>query len=210
MNEEQQRLFDRGEIRVKDIYELRFAPGAEAIRDAVITVPAKNIRKDSTGSGPSVSKGNTQALSPDKQAQDIRSRNLPITAGMQLVQVIEMIIRNSSYIGDQAIVKRLEDTQKIEPNPKSNTRGMKWFNIVMTAEQLPQYDEERKDFAYRIIYTIVPYELQEFNSFYFPVPRFLGLHKRYPWWFTGQNTAVLDNQATINSLYNITMTCSVP
>lgn len=210
MNNDQQSKLDRKEIQARDFYELRFAPGAEAIRDAVITVPAKNIRKDFTGSGPAPSKGNTQALSPDKQATNTGSRNFAITAGQQLVQVIEMIIRNSSYIRDQAIVTRNEDTGRNENNPKANTRGMKWFNIVITAEQLPQYDVERKDFAYRIIYTIVPYELQEFNSLYFPVPRFLGLHKSYPWWFTGQNTAVLNYEAYFNSLYNITMTGSVP
>lgn len=210
MNNDQQRKLDRKEIQARDFYELRFAPGAEAIRDAVITVPAKNIRKDFTGSGPAPSKGNTQALSPDKQSTDTRSRNFAVTAGQQLVQVIELIIRNSSYIRDQAIVTRNEDTGRNENNPKANTRGMKWFNIVITTEQLPQYDEERKDFGYRIIYTIVPYELQEFNSYYFPVPRFLGLHKSYPWWFTGQNTAILNYEAYFNNLYNITMTGSVP
>ena len=57
-----------------------------------------------------------------------------------------------------------------------------------------------------IKYTIVPYAAQEFFSPFFPVPKYRGIHKRYPYWFTGENTQVLDYQATFNKLFTITVT----
>lgn len=208
MNDIQQKRLDKGEIDVKDVYELKFANGAESIRDAVVTKPGKRTSKDYTATGASVSKGNTQGLSPDKQKMDTTARNLAITAGMQLLQVIDIIIRNSSYITDQAIVKFDEDGNTL-PNPNAKTHGMKWFNILMCATPL-EYDSKRNDYAYHITYVIVPYEVVAFNSEYFPLPRWKGLHKSYKWWFTGENTSVLDYQATFNSLYNITVTGGIP
>ena len=128
---------------------------------------------------------------------------------MQMVQVIEMIIRNSSYITDQAVTTIDEKTGKQVPNPKSNTKGMKWFNILMTATQL-DYDKKRNDFAYRVKYTIVPYIPTDFQSTYFPGGQFRGVHKKYSWWFTGQNTQVLDYSASFNKLYSLTVSGSTP
>jgi hypothetical protein len=81
---------------------------------------------------------------------------------------------------------------------------MKWYNIVMKTTQL-EYDKRRNDYAYRVTYIIEPYTLTDFNSPYFPIGNFRGVHKRYPYWFTGQNTQVLDYQASFNKLYNLTV-----
>jgi hypothetical protein len=48
------------------------------------------------------------------------------------------------------------------------------------------------------------------KSSYFPDVRFPGLVKRYPWWFTGENTSVLNYTATFNKLYIQTLTGSSP
>jgi hypothetical protein len=82
---------------------------------------------------------------------------------------------------------------------------MKWFQISMEAQQ-GDYDTARNDHVYHIKYIISPYELFNFDSKYFPLTKFRGLHKSYPYWFTGQNTAVIEYTANFNSLYNITVT----
>jgi len=77
----------------------------------------------------------------------------------------------------------------------------------MSATQLAM-DPLRNDHAYRIKYTVTPYRVANFDSRYFPVTQFPGLHKQYNYWFTGQNNAVLDYQAQFNSLYNVTVSGS--
>jgi len=208
MNEEQQRLVKAGIYEKADIYEIQFAKGAEAIADATVTKPGKKTNKEATPMGKPPSQDPSQT-DPNKQRMDISSRNWGVTAGMQLVQVLDLIIRNSNYITNQAKLLFNETTGQPEPNPRSNAKGIKWFNILAKTTPLA-YDKKRNDFAYKIVYIIAPYTPTSFQSPYFPEPVFRGVHKRYPWWFTGQNSQVLDYQATFNSLYNITVSGNLP
>ena len=207
MNAQQQEKVNKKEIEVADEYEIEFGPGAEKIADARVTKPGKKVAKDMTSGAVPASKGNTGSLSPDKQRMDVTSRNFAIPAGTQLVQAIDQIIRNSNYITDQALFVFNEKTNKLEPAPpKANTAGgFQWYNILMQATPI-KYDNKRNDFAFRVKYTIVPYEPQEFFSQFFPVPVYRGVHKRYPYWFTGENTQVLDYSASFNKLFTITVT----
>ena len=203
MNELQQQYVREGKITYADEYEIVFANGAESIAAATVVKPGRKVNKSATAT-PSGTQ-NTQVNSPDKQYTDMTTRNIPITAGMQLLQAIELIIRNSNYVTDQAEQVRTESTGKTEPNPKATSENFRWFNILTTVTQL-QFDPLRNDYAYRVKYTVVPYRVTDFKSIYYPKPKFLGVHKKYPWWFTGLNTEVLDYRAKFNNLYNLTVT----
>jgi hypothetical protein len=225
MNEFQQQLVLENIYQKADSYEIVFVPGRDGkqnIRDAVLQIPP-GLKKDpppgekkpatptaqssQTGMGTAASINANQALNPATNAVNISSRNYSITAGMQIVQAIDLAIRNSSYITSQALTVNHEDGTESQ-NP-DRTQPMRWFKINMEAEQL-DYDRFRNDNAYKIRFVISEYEVPNFDSTYFPVSKFRGVHKSYPYWFTGQNTAVLDYTATFNSLYNITVTGSTP
>ena len=78
-------------------------------------------------------------------------------------------------------------------------------------EAIPgKYDYKRNDYSYTIRYIISPYRVQNFNSKFYPIPKFAGIHKQYLYWFTGENTDVLDYQATFNHLYNMTVSGKEP
>jgi hypothetical protein len=47
------------------------------------------------------------------------------------------------------------------------------------------------------------YNVKSISSNYFPKSRFSGVHKSYPYWFTGQNTAVLDYTQKFDNLYRV-------
>jgi len=225
MNEFQQQLVLENIYQKADSYEIVFVPGRDGkqnIRDAVLQIPpgfqkeskpgekkpaAPTVESSNTGMGTAASANANQALNPATNAVNISSRNYSITAGMQIVQAIDLAIRNSSYITSQALTINHEDgtqSQNID-----RTEPMRWFKINMEAEQL-DYDRYRNDNAYKIRFVISEYEVPDFNSTYFPVSKFRGVHKSYPYWFTGQNTAVLDYTATFNTLYNITVTGTTP
>lgn len=210
LNEIQQRLVRAGYYEKADIYEIEFAAGAEAIRDAVLAKPGdkKNIKASPVAPPPTV---DPKSLDPARTSVDNSIRNVPITAGQQLVQVIDQVIRNSSFIYDQARIETTEDSDQyydISDNPEVITKVF-WYQISMESTPL-EYDFKRNDYAYRVKYIISPYLLQNFDSKYFPLPKFSGIHKRYNYWFTGENVSVLDYQATFNHFYNLTVTGSVP
>ena len=219
MNDFQQKLVQDGKYEYADRYEIVFANGAESIRDASITKPTNRIKNISKSPMGKPATQDPNALDPRKNQVDNTLRNSAITAGQQLLQVIDLAIRNSTYITQQA----LETTQEVMTDelgipleqPASTgapaTAKITWFNITMEAvPRTDEYDYERNDFAYDIRYIISPYTVANFDSKYFPIPKFNGLHKSYKYWFTGQNTAVLDYQATFNSLYNMTVSGTEP
>jgi hypothetical protein len=215
MNDFQKKLVQDKKYDYADRYEIVFANGAESIRDASITKPTnviKNLGKSPMGK-PATQDPN--ALSPRKSQVDNTLRNSAVTAGQQLLQIIDLTIRNSTYITQQARTTTQEVDElgiPIEsPTGAPATAKVSWFNITM--ESIPrvnEYDYKRNDYAYDIRYIISPYTVTNFDSKYFPIPKFNGLHKSYKYWFTGQNTAVLDYQATFNSLYNMTVSGKEP
>lgn len=200
MNAEQQKRVKSGEYEIADEYEIVFAKGAEKIRDATLIKPGKDLNKGATDMGPAPQQ-NPSGMSPDKGSVNSNSRNQGITAGMQMLQAIDVAIRNSNYITDQATTVISEGSDgKSEANGSQNTNSFTWYFPVMSVEQLG-YDNKRNDFAYRVKYTILPYAPQDFQSQYFALPKYRGVVKSYPYWFTGQNTAVLDYRANFNHLY---------
>ena len=207
MNAYQQQLVKDGKAQVADEYEIVFANGAEKIRDATLFKPGSTTNKGATDMGPAPQQ-DPSGLSPDKGAVNPNSRNQGITAGMQMLQAIDIAIRNSNYITNQATTVIAEgDDDRSEANGTASTTSFSWYHIAMSVQQL-DYDTKRNDFAYRVRYTIIPYTPQDFQSQYFPVPKFRGVVKSYPYWFTGENTAVLDYRANFNKLYVQTVTGS--
>lgn len=207
LNAEQQKLVKEGKYEVADEFEIVFVKGAEKIRDATVTKPGPDKNKNAANPGPAPQR-DPSGLSPDKGSVNTNSRNQGITAGMQVLQAIDIAIRNSNYITDQASTVITEGTDsRIEANGTSAPKEFTWFNVAMSVEQLA-YDTKRNDFAYRVRYTIMPYAVQDFQSLYFRIPKFRGVVKSYPYWFTGVNTAVLDYKASFNKMYHLTVSGS--
>ncbi len=211
MNAYQQELVKKGIYDVADTYDIEFGTHPKLpnrdIGAATLRLPGRINQADDGPMGPPTRQNANQALDPAKNPVDISNRNFSITAGMQLVQAIDLVIRNSSYITDQALTVMDAKTQIETPNPKRDpTKPMDWYEISFEARQNKKYDPKRRDYAYDILFVVTPYPLQNFESRYFPLTRFRGVHKSYPYWFTGANTAVLDFTANFNSLYNITVT----
>lgn len=209
MNQFQQDLVKRGIYTYADIYEIEFAgPGSDKIRDAVLASAGQNpIAQTASGKAPTQDPG---SLRPSTNSVDKSTKNFSITAGQQMLQVIDLAVRNSSYIYDQALVI-VDKDGTVKPNPNSRNQPVKWFTITMQAERIsPDLDPKRNDYAYRIKYVISPFVVKNLDSVYFPRPRFSGVHKSYPYWFTGQNTAVLDYTEKLNAMYHLTISGEVP
>ena len=209
MNDYQKSLVTRGIFKIADEYSIEFQgiPGvpASAIADATLK-PIGQVKDDKkkTASGQQPDK-NTQSFNQKTNTVDAVSQSFSITAGQMITQAIELTIRNSSYISNQQLVILQTDGTAL-PNPNCRNKPVSWFIITMFATAQPGgVDPLRNDYAYKIKYVVRPFIPSNLNSKYFPASNFNGLHKRYPYWFTGQNVAVLEYQETLNALYSITV-----
>lgn len=208
LNEYQKEMVKQGKYKFPDEYYIEFLD--PEIASATLVLPGTDKNKAATPMAQPSSQ-NPKTLVNQPQT-DHSIRNIPITAGQQVVQIIELAIRNSSYILNQANSIKNEEKGVEEPSTSANqAKPLDWFLITTEAVQkADQYDTERNDYAYKITYRVSRYKIPNFDSRYFGLSKFPGVHKSYKYWFTGDNIAVLDYQANFNALYTQTITGDNP
>ena len=203
LNQFQKELVNRGIYQYPDTYSIDFAD--TALSQASIQL--KNPDQTATASAPPTTAA--QAKDPAKSSVDFKTRNISVTAGTQVVQLINTVMKNSTFITDQAVVTRSEQgAGKQDANGKAakNIASYK-INMIVTPKT-DQYDTKRNDYAYDIKYVISLYKIVGMVSDYVPLPKYNGVHKQYNYWFTGENTQVLSYEQTYNALYYAVMSGS--
>jgi hypothetical protein len=79
---------------------------------------------------------------------------------------------------------------------------LQWYRITSSVKVIG-WDDIRKDYAYKIIYQVIPTSVSSVKSPFFPEKRFNGTQKRYKYWFTGENTEIIDYEVDFNALYYV-------
>ena len=200
LNSYQQEQVKAGKQAVADIYEIKFAPPTMA--DSKVKKPGNT---DFSNAPMQAQTANGSSKNPATNSVNTSGRTEAIQAGTQIVQFIDKVMRNSSYISDQQLYITDEVTGKQVPNANPTNGQMAWFKINVSATPLA-WDNKRNDFGYRMTFTISTYAINQMQSEYFPKSRFRGLHKVYNYWFTGQNTQILDFHQEYNNLYRWVIT----
>jgi hypothetical protein len=207
LNEHQQRLTQSNPPtqRYADEFSIAFVGAGNApsaIANARIVPPGRLDKGSTSMAVPATA---ADAKLGTKQSMDANSRVQSATAGMQIVQFIDQVLRNSTYLKDQQLVEVDQDTGEISFNG-TPAQNVAWFKISLEAKaMMDKWDDIRKQFAYKIKYIVSPYKLSDLNSKYFPTPKFTGVQKEYQYWFTGQNTQVLNYEENIDGLYYLTL-----
>jgi len=174
------------------IIELEDVPGLKDAKMRKEGVVAKKNTNMKTDSDPN------QKLNQKKQSFDADSRNFSVSAGTQIVQLIDQVMKNSTYVTAQQTVQFDEITNKEIVNPAVKT--VQWYKISQTATPL-QWDENRGDYSYEIKYRVSRYQINSPRSEYFPAAMYRGVHKLYEYWFTGKNTELLNFEIDVNTNY---------
>jgi hypothetical protein len=68
-----------------------------------------------------------------------------------------------------------------------------------------KFDRKRGDYAYRITYSVNMYSVAKIESPWFPKGNFKGVHKKYEYWFTGQNTSIINFEQEFKYQYYLTV-----
>jgi hypothetical protein len=132
---------------------------------------------------------------------DADSRINSIHAGTSIIKYLDLAIRSSSFILDQFEEVRDNKAGKLRKQRKRNV-PLNWFKISPRITVGP-YDKKRNDYSYHITYVISEYEVQTLgtqSALYTGVDCF-NVHKEYNFWFTGQNTEVLNFTQDYNAMY---------
>ncbi len=130
-------------------------------------------------------------------------RSHSVNAGIKIMKFLDLAIRSSTFISDQ--YKKINDqnvdnTTKIK---KKNNEPLKWFKIRPRVDILG-YDKKRRAWAFKTTYVISEYIVKSLETADFDTADCFETHKEYNFWFTGQNTEVLNFSQDFNFLYYTT------
>jgi hypothetical protein len=203
LNQYQKDLVKKGTYEIADQYHIDFAPAS--IGASKVTKPGPVTYKNTAGKNVK-----TAADKVDSATDQVNtnSQTWNILAGTQIVQLIDQVMRSSTYITGQQKVN-IDENGKQTKNDKAGSGGVTaWYKINLSANQLA-YDKKRRDYAYSMTFTISPYAINQMASPYFPDSTYRGAHKAYNYWFTGANTQILSYEQDYNQAYYTTMTSNV-
>ena len=181
---------------IADIYEIVFDP--PELGNARV-IKSGNDKSATTMTSPGTA---ADQLDTARQSMDPTTREWQITSGTQIVQIIDMIMRNSSYITDQANSVIDENDQEERDRPPLGNLG--WYKITLEYTQL-QFDARRNNYAYRMRFIVSAYGINRMESEYFPRGTYRGPHKEYNYWFTGLNSQIINYEEEFNSLYYVAL-----
>jgi hypothetical protein len=200
MNSYEESLVTAGVIDYPNKYAIEFVSSNIASASIDLKGPTSYAQTSSAQSLSAKSK-----LLSESNTVDMKGKNISIVQGTQIIQCIEMILRNSTFITDQLIAtqNQLDPSAKAMPNASvSDANTTKWFNILVNAVPYgDKIDTKRHDYPYQITYIVTEYAINEMESQFFPNAQFRGVHKLYDYWFTGQNTQVLHYEQSYNNQY---------
>lgn len=194
LNQNQRELVKKGAQEIADVYKI-VLEDIPAFRDAKMKkqgTTSKARTPMTTTSDPNIS------LNANKQNFDSQGRTYSITAGTQITQLIDQVMKNSEYVTAQQTIVFDEVTKAEISNPPVGTTM--WYKITQQSKPLG-WDNLRKDYAYEITYKVNRYQINTPKSPYFPPSAYRGSHKIYNYLFTGENTEVLNLEFEANTNY---------
>ena len=198
LNAYEQNLAKTGKVEYANQYVIEFAPASLA--SSSVTLPGGTDKSKTPTQETKTAKA---TILPNNNSMNTKAKNIAVTQGTQIIQFIEMTMRNSRYITDQlnSTVDQISGNA-IPTSSATTNKATSWFKITVNAVPVsPKIDKIRNDYAYRITYTVSTYALNEAQSQYFPEAQFRGVQKVYNYWFTGQNTQILGYEQNYNNQY---------
>jgi hypothetical protein len=136
----------------------------------------------------------------------------PIETGTTIPQAIKTLIMRSSYVDDAMDTLFTADEQNSEETKGPQTikkdgpiPPLRWYNLSTRIKCLG-FNTQVGDFAYEFTYVIQPYETPASVSPYGKSSKYYGPHKKYEYWFTGQNSEIISfEQSFDNTFFNVAL-----
>ena len=210
LNDEQQKIVSIGSQTYPIAYNFRFAPGSEVISQAPIVSPADLDKSKWAGSGAKTT-SQSNASKETTATPDNNSRNIIFTASTTIPQAIQQVITQSEYLRKALTVvyaSSLQSDQLKDAPPEitsSRDKPISWYRCT-TEISNARWDPKLNNWITDITYVIHEYDTPVVASSYASSTlKYYGPHKRYDYWYTGQNSEVISYEQTLDTLWTTTV-----
>ena len=210
LNEDEKELAASTPGRIANEYRIRWlGPIAKEIANSPI-VNTADTSKVKTPMGNQHNVIDTNVATDVSAVTDMNKRTLTFKNDTSIMQAISSIILNSDYLE-----KAMSYVPPSEPGSTSNSKSdagdqtpnpddkkiLRWYNLSVEIKVLA-WDTILKDFAYRITFVIQSYEVPAAIAHYGNSPQaYYGPHKKYDYWYTGQNSEIIRYEQVLNNSY---------
>lgn len=203
LNKQQEELMGT-KVEIPDVYKIVY--GNDVIKNSKIIdaeinknrVPMATVKSPSGSNAKTQTDPTSATVTPNKQIQ--------FGNGVKILQMIDQVITQSSYVSDALEILENEDAQPPQEGENtyqqnSNPKTLQWF-IVTSSVKILGYDHIRKDYACEITYVIQSYDVPYVRSTNIKyVPRYPGPHKIYNYYYTGKNSEVIHYEQNLNNTF---------
>ena len=165
------------------------------------------------GSQPVSAPGAATTKNAQQLAYNAGVINIP--PGTSLTNLIDFVVRNSTYITDQIVLPTQEQIANVRNDIANGKRPeellqllnkpLKWFKIVPTVK-VGKWDKKLNRFTADTIILYVRTFTISSKYPYAPRGRVAGYVKKYDYLFTGRNKDVIDWNINFNTLYLLAVT----
>ena len=185
----------------KTIETYRFVFTDPAMAQSKIVIPKKTEAKRTTMAKPNTAEGvaairaqagiNTAGL-------DTNTETFTINAGTNIIEVINMVMRNSEYVRNQFKDPATE-------GPSGDKKPVNWYKIVPVIE-LDEFDIKLDRYSKRITYYIEPYTY--YNTKFRDAPKALPNYycKEYQYIYTGKNQSIINFDIDFDTMFYTAIT----
>lgn len=205
LNVEQEQRGNQKIVENKNTYQIKFlGPDAREIELASLIDPADIDKFRWPGSGARTTDQSNAAAEVVSNPINTK-RTLTFNADTPIQTAISDIISQSTYLLDALKVvyetaAEPENTGK-PPQQPGRDKQIKWYNLS-TELSNPKWDETVNDWAYTITYIVQTYETPVIDTPFVDKGRnYYGPHKRYRYYFTGENREVLSYVQNFDNTY---------
>jgi len=207
-NIEAQKVQD-GEAEFANVYSIEYiGDGVDAIKDARLILPTDTDK--SKWCGPDGGALNTSEANDAESATavpDDAHRKIIFNGDTTFIEIFDEVLKGSGYMYDalKAIYKsqatpNLTTGEQPQEDPGSNTK-VAWYKVTPVIQKA-KWDSIVVDWAYQTIFRIEKYETPIITtSVTNPSTDYYGPHKRYEYWWSGENREILEYSQKLDNLF---------
>ena len=212
LNTPDQILQKQNKTYIPNKYKIEFTKNADIIKNSLL-VNDQEANKQKAPMGSEVS--TTKQANDKNAAKAVYSpgkRTFGIKGGQTVTQIIDGVIGMSNYVETAIKILHKENEQQgtvsdpgpnapgtpIQNPPEAKKKALDWFVITPIAKVIGINSD---DYAYEITYKIDTHEVSFVRSPYVgQIEGYPGPHKRYQYYYTGQNNEIISYEQTYNNL----------
>jgi hypothetical protein len=202
LNEREQQLVKNGQAKYANKYSIVID---NKIKFARLTTEDRYYKEKAVMGTPTNSSKISGKDSKKNLTYNPNTRTLAVAGGITLTKFIDNVILESEYVYESLDTVYKEDGV-LKDKPKQGNKGsskLDWYSINPVVKPVG-YDSLRNDYVFDITYNIAPYKVPYIKSvFVDPANKtdYYGPYKIYDYYFTGNNTEVLNFETSYSALY---------